>query len=66
MMNFKVFRQNGKEVIINLENIVSIRTEETTKKTVIYSVNERNEVDETLDEIKTLFGVGPKKEIKGF
>jgi hypothetical protein len=66
MMTFRVFKQMGKDVIINLENIVSVKTDETSNKTVIYSTNQINEVDETLDEIKIIFGVGPKREVKGF
>ena len=66
MMTFRVFKQMGKDVIINLENIVSVKTDETSKRTVIYSTNQVNEVDETLDEIKIIFGVGPKREVKGF
>ena len=66
MMTFRVFKQSGKDVIINLENIVAIKADEATKKTVIYSTNQVNEVDETLEEIKVLFGVGPKREVKGF
>jgi hypothetical protein len=65
-MLFKLFKQNGKEIIISFENIVSIKFDETSKKTVIHSISESNEVDETIDEIKTIFGVRPKKEVKGF
>jgi hypothetical protein len=65
-MTFRVFKQMGKDVIINLQNIVSVKTDETSKKTVIYSTNQINEVDETLEEIKIIFGVGPKREVKGF
>ena len=66
MMTFRVFKQNGKDVIINLENIVSIKTDEATQKSVIYSTNQVNEVDDSLEEIKVIFGVGPKREVKGF
>ena len=65
-MLFKIFKQNGKDIIINLENIVSIKFDETSKKTVIHSISQSNEVDETFEEIKTIFGVRPKKEVKGF
>jgi hypothetical protein len=65
-MLFKIFKQNGKEVIINIDNIVSIKADETSGKTVIQSVNHTNEVDEPFEEVKKIFGVGPKKEIKGF
>lgn len=66
MMTFRIFKQAGKDVIINLENIVAVKTDESSKKTVIYSTNQVNEVDETLEEIKVMFGVGPKREVKGF
>jgi hypothetical protein len=65
-MTFRVFKQKGKDVIINLENIVSIKTDEVTQKSVIYSTTQVNEVDESLEEIKVVFGVGPKREVKGF
>ncbi len=65
-MAFKIFKQMGKEVILNLENIISIKTDETSHKTVIYSVGQSNEVDGSLDEMKEIFGVGPKKEVRGF
>lgn len=66
MMTFRVFKQKGKDVIINLENIVSIKADEATQKSVIYSTTQVNEVDESLEEIKVIFGVGPKREVKGF
>ena len=65
-MLFKLFKQNGKDIIVSFENIVSIKFDETSKKTVIHSISQSNEVDETFEEIKTIFGVRPKKEIKGF
>jgi hypothetical protein len=65
-MMFKIFKQKGKDVIINIDNIVSIRSDETSGKTIIQSVGQTNEVDEAFDEVKVLFGVGPKKQIKGF
>ncbi len=65
-MFFKIFKQNGKDIIINFDNIVSIKFDETSKKTIIYSVSQSNEVDETFEEIKTILGVRPKKEVKGF
>jgi hypothetical protein len=65
-MFFKIFKQNGKDVIINLNNIISIKYDETSKKTVIYSISQSNEVDETFEEIKAIFGVKPKREVKGF
>ena len=65
-MSFKLFKQNGKDIIVSFENIVSIKFDETSKKTVIHSISQSNEVDETFEEIKTIFGVRPKKEVKGF
>lgn len=65
-MAFKVFKQQGKEIIINLDQIVFVKADEVSKKTVIYSTAHTNEIDATLEEIKTLLGVAPKKEIRGF
>jgi hypothetical protein len=65
-MIFKVFKQMGKDVIINIDNIISVKVDDLTKKVVIYSTDQVNEVDESFDEIKYLFGVGPKREVKGF
>jgi hypothetical protein len=66
MVTFRVFKQAGKDVIINIENIISIKADETSKRTLIFSTNQVNEVDESLEEIKVMFGVGPKREVKGF
>jgi hypothetical protein len=63
---FKIFKQKGKDVIINIDNIVAIKTDDTSGKTVIQSIGQTNEVDESFDEVKLTFGVGPKKQIKGF
>jgi hypothetical protein len=65
-MAFKIFKQLGKDVIINIENIVSIKLDETSGKTVIYSVDQSNEVDISLEEIKVILGIGPKKEVHCF
>lgn len=65
-MTFKVFNQQGKDLIINLDQIVCVKVDEVSKKTVIYSTAHTDEVDATLEEIKALLGVGPKKEIRGF
>lgn len=64
-MLFKIFKQKGKDIIINIDNIISIMTDESGK-TIIHSIGESNEVDDTFDEVKLVFGVGPKKEIIGF
>jgi hypothetical protein len=65
-MAFKVFKQKGKDVILNIEKIVSIKADDTTGKTIIYSTNQTNEVDGSLEEITVLLGMGPKKEVRGF
>ena len=65
-MLFKIFKQKGKDVIINIDNIISIKVDESTGKTLIQSVGQSNEVDDSFDDVKLIFGVGPKKQIKGF
>jgi hypothetical protein len=65
-MAFKIFKQKGKDVVINIDNVVSVKADETTGKTIIYSVNQNNEVDLSLEEVKIILGVGPKKEVRGF
>ena len=65
-MAFKVFKQKGKDVILNIDKIVSIKADETTGKTIIYSTNQTNEVDGSIEEITVLLGIGPKKEVHGF
>lgn len=65
-MIFKMFKQKGRDVIINIDNIVSIKADETTGKTIIQSIGQSYEVDEPFDQVKLSFGVGPKREIKGF
>ncbi len=65
-MAFKVFKQKGKDVILNIDKIVSIKADDVTGKTIIYSTNQTNEVDGSLEEITVLLGIGPKKEVHGF
>lgn len=65
-MAFKVFKQKGKDVILNIDKIVSIKADDTTGKTIIYSTNQTNEVDGSIEEITVLLGIGPKKEVHGF
>lgn len=60
-MAFKVFKQMGKDVIINIENIVYIKVDDVSKKSVVYSTTLINEVDESLEEIEVMLGIGPKK-----
>lgn len=62
-MVFKVFRQLGKEIIINLDNIVFISTDLSTKGTIIYSITHSNVVDETFEEVRKMLGAGPAKEM---
>lgn len=64
-MLFKIFKQKGKDIIINIDNIVSIKSDENGK-TIIQSVGQINEVDDSFDEVKVIFGVGPKTQVKGF
>jgi hypothetical protein len=65
-MIFKIFKNTGEDIIINIDNIISIKTDETSGKTIIYSISQSNEVDESLEEIEGIFGVGSKKEVRGF
>jgi hypothetical protein len=65
-MALKIFRQSGKDIIINIDNIVSIKADETSGKTIIYSVGQTNEIDMPFEEVKVLLGIGVKKEIRGF
>jgi hypothetical protein len=64
-MLFKIFKQKGKDIIINIDNIVSIKSDENGK-TIIQSVGQTNEVDDSFDEVKVIFGIGPKTQVKGF
>jgi hypothetical protein len=65
-MIFKVFKQMGKDVIINIDQIVTVKVDEVSQKTVIYSTTHFTEVDASLDEVKIVLGIGPKKEVRGF
>jgi prefoldin subunit 5 len=62
-MLFKVFKQKGNEIIINLDNIVFINRDSSTKGTIIYSVTHSNVVDESFEEVKKMLGSGPAKEM---
>jgi hypothetical protein len=65
-MVFKVFKQMDKDVIINIDQIVFVRVDEVSRKTVIYSTTHFNEVDASLEEVKAILGAVPKKEVRGF
>lgn len=62
-MIFKVFKQKGKELIINLDKIVFISTDESTKGTIIYSTTHSNVVDESFEKVKEMLGAGQSKEM---
>ncbi len=62
-MVFKIFKQKGKDIIINLENIVFIGTDDSTSGTVIYSTDHSNVVDESFEEVKKILGVGQSREM---
>jgi hypothetical protein len=64
-MLFKIFKQKRKDIIINIDNIISIKMDETGN-TIIQSIGQTNEVDNPFDEVKLIFGVGPKTQVKGF
>lgn len=65
-MGFRIFRQNGKEILIYIDNVLLVRVDETTGKTIFYSNTQSYEVDESFEEVKLILGIGPKKEIRGF
>lgn len=62
-MVFKVFKQTGKEIIINLDNIVFVSADSSTNGTIIYSITHSNVVDESFEEVKKMLGAGPVKEM---
>jgi hypothetical protein len=62
-MIFKVFKQTGKEIIINLDKIVFISKDESSNKTIIYSTTHSNVVDEAFEEVRKMLGAGPSKEM---
>ena len=59
-MAFKVFKQMGKDVIINIESIVFVQLDEISKKNRVYLATHSIEVNESLEEIKVMLGVGSK------
>jgi uncharacterized protein YlzI (FlbEa/FlbD family) len=62
-MVFKVFKQTGKEIIINIDKIVFISTDPSTNGTIIYSSTHSNIVDESFEEVRKMLGAGPGKEM---
>lgn len=62
-MVFKTFKQAGREIIINLENVVFISMDTTSNKTIIYSTTHTNEVDVTFEEVKKMLGAARGKEV---
>ncbi len=62
-MVFKIFKQKGKDIIINLDNVVFIGTDDSTSGTVIYSTDHSNVVDESFEEVKKILGVGQSREM---
>ena len=62
-MVFKIFKQKGKDIIINLDNVVFIGTDDSTSGTVIYSTDHSNVVDESFEEVKKILGVGQSREV---
>jgi hypothetical protein len=65
-MTFKIFKLNGADVIINLESIDFIRLDENSGKTVVYCSTHFTQVDESVEKIKEILGIGPKKSSSGF
>jgi hypothetical protein len=59
-MAFKVFKQMGKDVIINIESISFVQMDEVTKINRVYLATHSIEVNESLEEIKVMLGVGSK------
>lgn len=63
IMMFKVFKQMGKEIILNLDKIVFISTDVSTEGTIIYSTTHSNVVDESFEEVRKILGAGQSKEM---
>lgn len=59
-MAFKVFKQMGKDVIINIESIAFVQMDPISKKNRIYLPTTSIEVDESLEEFKVILGISPK------
>lgn len=62
-MVFKVFKQTGKAIIINLDKVVFISKDPSTQGTIIYSTTHSNVVDESFEEVRKMLGAGPAKEM---
>jgi len=60
-MNSKVFRINGEDMIVNIDNIVYVQTDPNVGKNVIYCTTHFLTVDDTMDEIKEKLGIRKQK-----
>ena len=56
-MNSKVFKINGEDVIVNIDNIVYVQTDPNVGKNVIYCTTHFFTVDDTMDNIKEKLGI---------
>jgi len=64
-MNFKLFKIDGKEVIINLDNIISVNTKVTrslpdginAEDVYLHTAGGTIKVDEPMDEVKKILQV---------
>jgi len=56
-MNFRIFKSNGQEVIINTDRIISVRFNSENGKTLVSCTDQFTiEVDDTEDELKKKLG----------
>jgi hypothetical protein len=56
-MSFKIFKSNGKEVILNTDRIISVRFDEENGQTVITCTDEFTvNVDNKEEEVKKMLG----------
>lgn len=62
-MGFKIFKSNGKEIILNTDRIISVRFEEATGQTVISCTDEFTvNVDNKEEEVKKILGTKNQSE----
>jgi len=60
-MNFFKFHQDGKPMLINLDNVTDIHTRDIEGRCKVYfNKHDRVEVDETLEQIQDLIKCGEK------